>query len=193
MKRRRFLWLIIAVLVIILSLSLTKIGNKKTYKEITGYSDGNYIYTCSKPIKARLEKIPGPLGAPEGKSYIPIDKEEAKLFCHSTAAIENEGKIKILQRPEVLDLISKYQYKDVTIKALEFKYIKDEGFVDRLLPAYKDKEIGCIIVLETPGEKRVYLEDEKLETFEELDYQTFLQSLDSVSDADRQLFIANLQ
>jgi hypothetical protein len=99
----------------------------------------------------------------------------------------------VLQKPEVLDLISKYQYKDVSIKALEFKYIQDKEFVHRLLPQYKDREIGCIIILETPNEKMVFLEDEKLATFEQMDYKLFDKQLDQISPADKQIFLENLQ
>ena len=161
------------------------------YKEDTNYfvSDTGE-FRCSKPIKLvsyTLDK--------EGTAtkFSPVDPDEAKLFCHLTFAIEYKGKIKILQRPDVLALVSKYQYKDVSIKALEFQYIQDKDFVDRLLPTYKNREIGCIIVLETPNEKKVYLEDEKLETFEELDFQKFQQYLDLASEADRQLLITNLK
>src|SRR5258708_32817463 len=99
------------------------------YKYVMGYSDGGAIYSCSKPVKAKLTKIPSQIGDQEAKDYIPVNNDEAKLFCHSTAIIENEGKKKVLQRPEVLTLINKYQYKDVTIKALEFKYIQDKQFI----------------------------------------------------------------
>ncbi len=167
----------------------------ETIIKVTSYNDASYFYNCSRPIRVKVVKDLGiPLsGGGTGGGYVPVDASEAKLFCHTTAAIENEGKIKVLQRSEVIELISHYTYKDVSIKALEFKYIEDKEYVHRLLPEYQDREIGCIIVLETPNEKRVYLEDEDLETFEELDYQTFAQYLNQVSEADRKLFVGNLR
>lgn len=164
--------------------------NKPIYKEVMGYGNVGGYYSCSKPIKLVSHRINLKRQATD---FSPVDKEEAQLFCHMTAAIEYKGKLTVLQKPEVLQLISKYSYKDVHIKALEFKYIQDKDFVNRLLPTYKGREIGCIIVLETPNEKKVYLEDEKLNTFEELDYQTFERFLNSISPIDRQTFIENLK
>ncbi len=164
--------------------------DKPQYKEKDGYGTDSGGFACSKPIRMisnTLDKNG------EYVSFQPVDQEEARVFCHMTSAIEYKGKLKVLQKPEVLALISKYQYKDVSIKALEFKYIEDKDFVHRLLPVYKDREIGCIIVLETPGEKKVYLEDEKLDTFEELNYKTFEEDLGSVGEKDRRLFTENLK
>ena len=164
--------------------------DKPDYKELSGYGTDAGGFECSKPIRMvsyTLNK------KQEYVNFLPVDPEEAKVFCHMTYAIEYKGKITVLQKPEVLALISKYQYKDVSIKALEFGLIKNGGFVDRLLPQYKDREIGCIIILETPNEKMVFLEDEDLETFEQMDYKLFDQQLDQVSPADKQLFLENLR
>ena len=165
----------------------------ETVTNVTSYFDGTYGYDCSRSIRVTHGKAQGQRVGSVVDVQIPVDPNEAKLFCHSTYVIENEGKIKVLQRPEVLELISHYAYKDVSIKALEFEYIEDKNLVHRLLPTYADREIGCIIILETPNEKLVYLENEDLETFEQLDYQTFDGFLGAVSEADRQLFLENLQ
>lgn len=160
----------------------------------TTYGDGAGGYECSKPIQLKLTKVSS--YSPDGgmiDAYVPVDPDEARLFCHMTYAIEYKGKLEILRRPDVLGLVNQYPYKDSSIKALEFQYIQDKDYVHRLLPMYQDREIGCIIVLETPGEKRVYLEDEDLETFEEMDYTAFMQQLNTVSPADRQLFLDNLR
>ena len=164
--------------------------DKPDYKEQSGYGTDAGGFECSKPIRMvsyTLNK------KNEYVNFLPVDPEEARVFCHMTYAIEYKGKITVLQKPEVLSLIRKYQYKDVSIKALEFALIKNEGFVDRLLPQYKDREIGCIILLETPNEKMVFLEDEDLETFEQMDYKLFDQQLDQVSPEDKQLFLENLR
>lgn len=166
---------------------------RETTKKVSSYFDGTYGYDCSRAIWVKAGTAQGQVVGSTVDIQIPLDSDEAKLFCHSTFVIENKGKITVLQRPEVIELISKYEYKYVSIKALEFKYIKDQQFVDRLLPAYQDREIGCIVVLETPGEKRVYLEDEKLEIFEELDYKIFEQYLNQVSEGDQKIFIDNLR
>jgi hypothetical protein len=125
----------------------------------------------------------------------PADQAEAKQNCTlvSTAIpIENDGKETVLQKPEVQLLISQYGANQVQLKALKFSYIQDTNFMERLLPIYKGRDIGCIIVLTTPGMSRVYIEDEKLNTFEELDYQTFTDYLNKASSADRNLFLSNL-
>ncbi len=167
-----------------------KYTDQPNFKEQSGYSTDAGGFACSKPIRMvsyTLNK------KNEYVHFLPVDPEEARVFCHMTFAIEYKGKITVLQKPEVLSLISKYQYKDVSIKALEFTLIKNEGFVDRLLPQYKDREIGCIIILDTPNEKMVFLEDEDLETFEQMDYKLFDKQLDQVSPADKQLFLENLR
>ncbi len=172
------------------SYKCTTTSTTPTYSQTTGYSDSSGGHACSKPIKSVSYTLDY-----NGKSinFNPVDWDEARLFCYATYVIEYKGKLTVLQKPEVLDLISHYQYKDVSIKALEFKYIQDKDFVNRLLPQNKGQEIGCIIVLETPNEKRVYLEDEKLQTFKEFAYKVFEQNLNSVSETDRQLFLNNLK
>ena len=168
-----------------------------TVQEVTRYANKTGDYNCSQPIKVislpNLDYNPNRRPFPSSKYYSdPVNPDEAKLFCRPFLFLESEGILKILQRPEVLQLISKYQYQDVSVKALKFELIKDHDFVNRLLPTYKNREIGCIIVVETPGEKKVYLEDEKLQAFEELSYDTFNKYLNAVSSDDRQLFIENL-
>jgi len=153
----------------------------------------DHIYECSRPIKLQKRGRAATMLGGERTVYLPVDTDEANLFCHDVAIIEYKGKLTVLQKREVLDLIGKYQYKDVTIKALEFKYIQDKEFVNRLLPQYRDREIGCIIILETPKEKLVFLEDENLETFEQMDYKLFDKQLDRISPADRQIFLDNLR
>ncbi|MBI3380116.1 hypothetical protein HY029_05155 [Candidatus Gottesmanbacteria bacterium] len=169
-------------------------GRKGTVEELRSFGNTD----CSRPIKVIVRPNPNynpirTLPFPSEKYiYEPVNPAEAALFCKSHLFIESEGILKVLQRPEVLQLISKYQYKEVSVVALKFELIKDKDFVNRLLPAYKGREIGCIIIVETPGEKKVYLEDEKLQTFEELDYVTFSKYLNNVSPADKQLFTENL-
>ncbi len=176
--------------------NITSVITQPQFKDATSYDTGNSGYECSKPIRLqRQRELVGHMGGNSNYEYLylPVNSDEANLFCHGTWVEEYKGKLTVLQKPEVLALIGKYQYKDVSIKAIEFKYIEDKDFVYRLLPAYKNKEIGCIIVLETPGEKKVYLEDDKLQTFEELDYKIFEKSLLSVSESDRKLFEDNLK
>ena len=161
------------------------------YGEASSFTSGSTWYECSRPVKARLSVVHGQIGW--SKIFVPTDKSETDLFCHGAGVIEYKGKLTVLRRPEVLALISKYAYKDIRIKALEFKYIQDKDFVHRLLLQYKDKMIGCIILLETPNERKVYLEDEALETFEELDYKVFEGYLSQVSGSDKQLFLESFR
>ena len=166
------------------------ISNSQFKEASSYYISGTGGYECSRPIKLVSNTVDK---QGEALDFNPVDESEAKLFCHMTSAEEYKGKIKVLQKPEVIKLIAQYRYKDVSIKALEFKYIQDKEYVHRLLPDYKDKEIGCIILLITPGVDKVYLEDENLNTFDELDYQTFAHYLDRVSPADKKLFYDNLK
>jgi len=202
-KTKKYLFittLVVAVIILaIASAVLIKVqfgggdfSPKPMYKDITSYGTTGIWSECSQPIKGKLHRgVQTQVGIRD--VYLPADPAEAKLFCHNAGYIEYEGKLTVLQRPEVLEMISKYEYKDVSIKALEFELIGDKDFVHRLLPDYKDEEIGCIIILQTPDGGMVYLEDEELETFEEMDYQKFMQYLDKVSPSDRQLFLDNLQ
>lgn len=201
MNRKYFL-IIVALLVVggvfFLSEYTTIFLPREALEETSSYSNENGRFQCSRSINVTVRPNPnynpfnsGPI--PQSKEYgYPVDPDEAFLFCRSYLFTESEGILKILQRPEVLELISRYQYNEVSVKALKFELIKDEDFVNRLLPDYRDKEIGCIIIVETPGEKKVYLEDEKLQAFEELDYAVFNKYLNSVSASDRQLFLENL-
>ena len=165
------------------------------FKEVTEYSTGGAGYACSRPIKVQRQRqlVQHQLGSAWETLYLPVDADEARLFCHGTWIEEYRGKITVLQKPEVLDLISRYPYKDVSIKALDFELINSDGFVARLLPQYKAREIGCIIILETPNEKMIFLEDANLETFEQMGYESFQQQLDLVSPSDKQLFLENLR
>ena len=174
--------------------SVIENANEPQFKYVTEYSTGDAGYACSKPVKVQRQRrlVQHMLGSNGETLYLPVDPDEAKLFCHGTWIEEYKGKLTVLQKPEVLDLISKYQYKDVSIKALEFKYVQNREFVNRLLPQYKDREIGCIIILETPNERMVFLEDEGLQTFVQMDYKLFDKQLDKVGPADKQIFLKSL-
>ncbi len=54
------------------------------YKLVNGYYDVNNQYSCSKPIKAKLETIPTPSSPtqPSAKGYVPVDPTEAAKYCH---------------------------------------------------------------------------------------------------------------
>jgi hypothetical protein len=182
--------------------SITTIEDINSYYGQDPQATGKFGHIeCSRFIKGKVTReiynngtpvppIPGQLS-----DIKPLDPLEAKKNCTLTSTaipIENDGKITVLQKPEVQALLSHYRYVDVQLKALKFSYIQDKGFMERLLPLYKGRDIGCIIVLTTPGESRVYIEDEKLQTFEELDFKTFSDYLNKASPADRQLFLENL-
>ena len=147
-------------------------------------------YECSRPVNLSSNTI-NKKG--EYVDYQPVNTAEGNLFCQLTLAEDHKGKIEILQKPEVIKLIAKYAYQDVSVKALEIKYIEDKDYIHRLLPDYNNKQVGSIILLSTPGEDKVYLEDEKFENIVEIDYQTFIQNLEKVSSADRKMFYDNLK
>jgi hypothetical protein len=133
--------------------------NDKSIKEVSSYvMDGGVAYTCSQPIKVRTHANPSYVHAdvtpaPIAEFATPVNPDEAKVLCYALGvAVESEGKITVLQKPEVVKMILRYPYSAVSIKAVKFDLIQDKEFVHRLLPSYADKDIGCLIVVPFSGE-----------------------------------------
>lgn len=160
-----------------------KVG--KTYLR-SGFGDGNFLYSCSKEIEVRYEG--SSLGP--GAVYTPVNQEEFRKYCRSNAAIEYRAVIDILKREDVSKIIAKYDTVHASVKALGHTYINDKDYLKRILPAYSDVKIDCIIVVHSPEGTRFFIEDgEKHESHHDHHYREvpdieFLASLNSASDAD---------
>lgn len=75
--------------------------------------------------------------------------------------IEDKGKVKVSERPEVKALIQKYGKNHVHIKALDIDLVRHTAFIEKIYPSLAD-ETGCIIIAHAGDEGYVYREDKKL-------------------------------
>lgn len=61
----------------------TSTNGTNEYEEVRSYSDGNYLYSCSIPIKVHYEKIPPGEGG--DRKAVPQDESLASKYCKQTA------------------------------------------------------------------------------------------------------------
>ena len=115
-----------------------------------------------------------------------------KFFWQFTGNYGSKSRLAILQKPEIAELISRYPVNEVQIKSLHFNNIEDPFFVYRLLPQYPEHDIKSLVLIETPEEKVVFLDDSESESFIKTDYQLLKENLDSLSENDRKMFTENL-
>lgn len=152
----------------------------------SGFGDGNFLYSCSKEIEVTYQG--SSLGP--GAVYTPVNQEEFKKYCRSNAAIEYRAVIDILKRDDVSSVIAKYDTTQASVRALGHKYIHDKDYLKRILPAYSDVKIDCIIVVHSPEGTRFFIENgEKHASHDDHRYMEvpateFLASLNNASDAD---------
>ena len=80
----------VLVVVVCLALAASAAGiwfsrHHASYRYVNGYYDENNMYACSKPLKARYQKMAIP-GAAKPNSYayeyVPVDLSEAQRYCH---------------------------------------------------------------------------------------------------------------
>lgn len=105
--------------------------------------------------------------------------------------IEDEGKVLVAKRPEVMNLVKTYGRKGVIIEALEYEDIQDKEFVKRLL-GENYVELGCIIVVSFPKGQYYYMENDELEVINQLDSKMFNEWLKNSSAEDVNKFYENL-
>lgn len=157
----------------------------KTYLK-SGFGDGNFLYSCSKDIEVEYQGSsdgPGPI-------YRPVNQEEFRKYCRSNGAIEYRAVIDILKREDVSSVIAKYDTTKASVRALGHKYIDDKDYLRRILPAYSDVKIDCIIVVHSPEDTRFFIEDGEVHHshadhhYREVPAAEFLESLNNASDAD---------
>lgn len=94
---------------------------------------------------------------------------------HQCVVIEDQGKIKVAERPEVMALAEKYDWEHVHISALDIKLVEDIDFISQINPRFK-KETGCIIVVHAGNEGFVYQENESLEVIYQETLSEFLEN-----------------
>ncbi|OGM33128.1 hypothetical protein A2803_00280 [Candidatus Woesebacteria bacterium RIFCSPHIGHO2_01_FULL_44_21] len=98
--------------------------------------------------------------------------------------IEDEGKVTVSERPEVVALAEKYGWDNVHIQALDIDLVSDLVFIKSLRPDFSD-ELGCVIVVHAgENEGYVYQENEDLEV---IHMETMQEFLNKVKDKDPEL------
>lgn len=108
-------------------------------------------------------------------------------YCHT---IEYRAVIDILRRDDVAKTIQKYDTTQASVRALGHRYINDKDYLKRILPAYSDMKIDCIIVVHSPEGTRFFIENgEKHESHDDHYYlevpsNEFLTSLNNAPDTD---------
>lgn len=121
---------------------------------------------------------------------MPVSQEEAKKYCRSEGVIEYRAVFDILKREDVSSIIAKYDTTQAWVRALGHKYIHAKEYLKRILPAYSDMKIDCIIVVHSPESTRFFIEDgEKHKShhdhhYREVPAQEFLTSLNNAPDTD---------
>ena len=147
-------------------------------------------FACSRPIAGTwVDARVGQLGEP-GKYFQPDNQEEFQKYCRMEAIIEYKAVLDILQRDDVHQLIARYNTSEAWVRALGHRYIEDKEYLARILPAYRDRKIDCIIVVHSPEGTRFFIENgERHESHADHQYlevpaAEFLASLNSASAED---------
>ncbi len=147
-------------------------------------------YDCSRLIDGDwVEARVGQLGEP-GYYFKPSNQEDFEKYCRAGAVIEYRAVLDILRRDDVYQLIAKYNTSEAWVRALGHRYINDKNYLTRILPAYSNLKIDCVIVVHSPEGTRFFIENsERHENHEDHQYleiptATFLTSLNRASDED---------
>jgi hypothetical protein len=148
------------------------------------------FYECSEKIDGKWVKaIVGSFGSP-GYYFQPSNQEEFAKYCRMTGIIEYQAVLDILQRDDVNMVIEKYSTAEVWVRALGHKYIHDKDYLFRILPAYRNIKIDCIIVVHSPEGTRFFIENgDKHDSHDDHRYleipdAEFLSSLNQAHDSD---------
>lgn len=138
-------------------------------------------YECSRKIEGKWT----------GNYFQPSNQEDVKKYCRQTYVIEEyRAVLDILRKDDVNQAIEKYNTAEAWVKALSHEYIHDKDYLRRILPAYSDVKIDCIIVVHTPESTRFFIENGDTHDshddhrYLEVAATEFLSSLNRASDAD---------
>ncbi len=147
-------------------------------------------YACSKPIEGEWTEARIGIEGEPGYYFVPKSETELNKFCRTTYAIEYRAVIDILKRDDVSSVIAKYDTSEAWVRALGHTYIHDTAYLDRILPAYSDVKIDCIIVVHSPEGSRFFIEDGEVHAshsdhhYREVPSDEFLASLNNAPDED---------
>lgn len=98
--------------------------------------------------------------------------------------VEEEGKISVSKRPEVVALAERHGWDHVHILAMDIKLVSDLEFIQELRPDFA-QELGCVIVVHAgENEGYVYQEDKDLNV---VHMETMEEFVASVKDKDPEL------
>lgn len=147
-------------------------------------------YDCSRSIDGEwVEARVGQLGSP-GHYFQPSSQEDFQKYCRAGAVIEYRAVLDILRRPDINRLIAQYNTTEAWVRALSHRYINDKSYLTRILPAYSDVKIDCIIVVHSPEGTLFFIENGVIhESHDDHQYievpaAEFLASLNRAPDED---------
>ncbi len=165
-------------------------GSRPSGDTSSGFLYQEIYYDCSKPISGTwTEAGIGPMAEP-GWYFVPASQNDLQRYCREDAVIEYRAVIDILKREDVGSVIAKYDTTKTWVRALGHTYIHDKDYLTRILPAYSDVKIDCIIVVHSPEGTRFFLEDGEKHVshhdhhYLEVPAEEFLTSLNNASSTD---------
>ena len=148
------------------------------------------FYECSKEIPGEWTEARVGVQGENGYYFIPENQSDLEKYCRVNAVIEYRAVLDILKKEDVQKTIEKYDTTQAWVRALGHMYINDKAYLNRILPAYKDIKIDCIIVVHSPEGTRFFIENGEKHTshddhqYLEVDATEFLTSLNKAPDAD---------
>lgn len=108
--------------------------------------------------------------------------------------IEYHAAIEVYEMPGIKAEIDTYSTDEAWVSPLNYAYVEDKDFINRILPLYTDINIHCIIRVHLPNGDRFFLEDGDVEHhFIEVSEQDFLTSLNQASKDDVETFWSNFR
>ena len=182
-------------------------GPKPSSNSVTSFENDASYYQCSTSIEGEwtrgfsydsynFEKYPI-------WKFVPKSQSDFKKYCRESWSsigpvpesriqieIEYRAVLDILQREDVKHTIAKYSPAEASVKALDHKYINDKDYLRRILPAYADVKIDCIIVVHSPEGTRFFVENGEVHNshadhhYNEVPEKEFLASLNKASADD---------
>lgn len=168
-------------------------GPKPSETSLSSFESNEVGYECSRPIEGDWKTIRGQIGQ-EKWTFVPDSIEELQRWCRTTYTIEYHAVVDLLKRPDISEVIEKYDPTLAWLKVLNYDLIEDETYVDRILPEHSDFNTHCIVVLHSPEGERFFLENGDVEhDYREVPAEEFLASLNSASDEDINQFWLNLR
>lgn len=175
------------------SSSIDGLGPKPTETSLSSFESQEIGYECSKKVEGDWVVIRGQIGQ-EKWTFVPTNQADIERYCRTTYAIEYDAVIRILQRPDVAEVIEAYDPSEAWVKVLNYQLIEDRQYLERILPNYNDINIHCIVVVHSPEGQRFFLEDDDQDDrFIEVDSTEFLASLNRATDDDVNAFWLHLR